>query len=409
MVLDIKSIFTRNFINLSLNQAVNIIATLIYTPILFQTLGDENFGLIHLAFSILTLYAIFVRFGYDFNAPVKIAKIYDKQEEASYVNRIINLRVFLSLTLFLTSIPIILIFVDGNLNKILIFSFTILISESLNPLFFFQGKNKILPQVILNFFSKSIYIILILLFISGSNDAYLANFFYGISISIFYIIYWITYFKKSPIRNIGFSIRKTIFSFKENFVFFTSSAFAHFSLNSALILLSLFASDKELGRFTLAYKIVFILRMVPVFFVQSVLQQASKSFISSKEEYKVYTNRYFKFGLLITFLISILSCFFSDLIIYIFAHEKINYSSNILSLMSFIPFLAMLNFKNLVFILVNDLKSILNTATFWTLIFMISSSLILCKINGGIGLAYALLATEIFSFIIHYFLIKKND
>ena len=409
MVLDIRSIFTRNFINLSLNQAVNIIATLIYTPILFQTLGDENFGLIHLAFSILTLYAIFVRFGYDFNAPVKIAKIYDKQEEASYVNRIINLRVFLSLILFLTSIPIILIFVEGNLNKILIFSFTILISESLNPLFFFQGKNKILPQVILNFFSKSIYIILILLFISGSNHAYLANFFYGISISIFYIIYWITYFKKSPIRNIGFSIRKTIFSFKENFVFFTSSAFAHFSLNSALILLSLFASDKELGRFTLAYKIVFILRMVPVFFVQSVLQQASKSFISSKEEYKVYTNRYFKFGLLITFLISILSCFFSDLIIYIFAHEKINYSSNILSLMSFIPFLAMLNFKNLVFILVNDLKSILNTATFWTLIFMISSSLLLCKVNGGIGLAYALLATEIFSFIIHYFLIKKND
>ena len=167
MVLDIKSIFTRNFINLSLNQAVNIIATLIYTPILFQTLGDENFGLINLAFSILILYAIFVRFGYDFNAPVKIAKISDKYEEASYVNRIINLRVFLSLILFLISIPIILIFIDGNLNKILIFSFTILISESLNPLFFFQGKNKILPQVFLNFFSKSIYIILILLFISG--------------------------------------------------------------------------------------------------------------------------------------------------------------------------------------------------------------------------------------------------
>ena len=28
--------------------------------------------------------------------------------------------------------------------------------------------------------------------------------------------------------------------------------------------------------------------------------------------------------------------------------------------------------------------------------------------NGGIGLAYALLATEIFSFTIHYFLIKKK-
>ena len=69
----------------------------------------------------------------------------------------------------------------------------------------------------------------------------------------------------------------------------------------------------------------------------------------------------------------------------------------------------MLNFKNLVFILVNDLKSILNKATFWTLIFMISSSVILCKLYGGIGLACALLSTEIFSFSIHFFLIKKNE
>ena len=409
MPFDIKSIFSINFINLSLNQAVNIIATLIYTPILFQTLGDENFGLIHLAFSILTLYAIFVRFGYDFNAPVKIAKFSENPEEVSYVNRIISLRVFLSMILFLVSIPIIFLFFESNFNKILIFSFTILISESLNPLFYFQGKNKILPQVILNFLSKSIYIILILLFISGSNDAYLANFFYGLSISVFYIIYWIRYFNKSAITNLGFSIKKIIYSFKENFIFFISSTYAHFSINSALILLSIFVNDKELGRFTLAYKVAFILRMVPIFFIQSALQQASKSFTKSKEEYKVYTSKYFKFGLLITFVISSLSYIFSDLIIYIFAHEKINYSSNILSLISFIPFLAMLNFKNVTYILVNDLKFILNKATFYTLIFMLISSLILSYLYGGYGMAISLLLTELFSFFIHYFLIKKNE
>ena len=213
------------------------------------------------------------------------------------------------------------------INKILIFSFTILISESLN-LILFTRKNKILPQVILNFIKINLYYFNLTL-ISGSNDAYLANFFYGLSISIFYIIYWIRYFNKSAIRNLGFSIKKIIFSIKENFIFFISSTSAHFSINSALILLSIFVNDKELGRFTLAYKVAFILRMIPVFFIQSALQQASKSFTKSKEEYKVYTSKYFKFGLLITFVISLLSYVFSDLIIYIFAHEKINYSSNI--------------------------------------------------------------------------------
>ena len=43
MPFDIKSIFSKNFINLTFNQGVNIIATLIYTPILFQILGEENF------------------------------------------------------------------------------------------------------------------------------------------------------------------------------------------------------------------------------------------------------------------------------------------------------------------------------------------------------------------------------
>ena len=51
----IKSIFSKNFINLCLNQGVNIVTTLIYTPFLFQNLGDENFGLIHLAFSAIII------------------------------------------------------------------------------------------------------------------------------------------------------------------------------------------------------------------------------------------------------------------------------------------------------------------------------------------------------------------
>ena len=60
-----KSIFSKNFINLSLNQGVNIVATLIYTPLLFQNLGDENFGLIHLAFSAIIILTIFVSYGYN--------------------------------------------------------------------------------------------------------------------------------------------------------------------------------------------------------------------------------------------------------------------------------------------------------------------------------------------------------
>ena len=407
MVLDIKSIFTKNFINLSLNQGVNIIATLIYTPILFQTLGDENFGLMHLAFSIVIMLSILTNYGYSLNGPIKIVNSNSTDNRSLIVNEVLVLRIVISVIIIFFSYPIITFYVDEDLRKILFFSLIILFTEALNPLFYLQGINKILPQALLNLFSKSLYLLLIVLFISEESDTYLANFFYGFSISLFFLIFWIrNYINKKIIVKI--SIEKLIRNLKENFKFFLSTTYTHFTLNSGLIILNFFVTNKELGRFTLAFKIAFLLRMIPVFFVQSGLQNASSLNRKSEEKFKNYISKYFKIGLLSTFVIAIITNLFSDNIIYLFANEEIVYSSKILSHLSFIPFFAMLNFKNLVFILVNDLKSILNKATSYTLIFMVSSSLILSNQNGGIGLAYALLATEIFSFIIHYFLIKKK-
>ena len=405
MVLDIKSIFTKNFINLTLNQGVNIVATLIYTPILFQTLGDENYGLINLAFSTLMILSIFISYGYNLNGPIKIANN-DTNIQNSIINNILSLRFTLAFIMTIVCLPFIYFYIENSFQKILFFSLIILINEALNPLFLLQGLNKIFPQAVINIFSKSIYIILLYLFLKF-NNAYLANFFYGLSASIVVLFFWVRYYNLNQF-SFNFSYTEIKNLLNENFVLFLSSVSTHFTLNSALIILSLFSSDKELGRFTLAYKIAFILRMIPVFFIQSSLQNASSLNQNSKEMFNNYISKYFKIGLLLTFVIVIITNIFSDYIIYLFANEEIIYSSNILSLLSFIPFLAMLNFKNLVFILVNDLKSILNKATFWTLIFMISSSLILSKFYGGIGLAYALLSTEIFSFIIHYLLIKKR-
>jgi PST family polysaccharide transporter len=403
-----KSIFSKNFINLSLNQGVNIIATLIYTPFLFQNLGDENFGLINLAFSIVIMLTILVSYGYNLNGPIKIAQSKNLYEENSVIIEILNIRLSLSLIIFIFLIPFIIFYPDQFFQKILLFSLIILFTEALNPLFYLQGKNKIFPQSILNFFSKTLYVILIVLFVSKYEDSYLANFFYGFSITLLFLFFWVQYFTRNDITYLELSIKKTILNLKQNFQFFLSSTSTHFTLNSALIVLSFFATSKELGRFTLAYKVAFLLRMLPVFFIQSALQQASKFNLKSNEAYKNYISKYFKSGLLITILIAVITFIFSDMIIYIFSTEKIDYSSKILSILGFIPFFAMLNFKNVIYLLVNDLKYILNKATFFTMIFMLLSSLILSYLYSGLGLAYALVLTELVSFSIHYYLINKK-
>ncbi len=402
-----KSIFSKNFINLSLNQGINIIATVIYTPILFQRLGDANFGLINLAFSIIVILSIVVSYGYNLNGPIQIADSSNLKVQNLIISDILNLRINNAVIIFIISLPLIIFFGSTDFNKILIFSFIILINEALNPLFYLQGKNKIFPQAIINLFSKSFYVLLVYVFIVDTSNAYLANFFYGLSASVFVLIFWLNYFVRNGFSNLGFSLKNIQYRLKENFTLFLSSTSTHIILNSSLIILSFFSDNKELGRFTLAYKIAFIIRMIPVFFIQSVLQKASNLAKESKVGFDNYVSKYYYNGLIITFLLAALLIIFSDSIIEVFADEKINYSSNILCLLSFIPFLAMLNFKNIIYILVNDHKMLLNKATFITLIFMLLSSISLTYYYFGYGLAIALIMTEIVSFIIHSIFLKN--
>ena len=107
----IRSVFLKNFLNLSANQGFNIISTLIYTPLLFQALGDKSFGLVQFSFSILIILSIFISFGYNINGPVIISKEKNFQEIEKFTSNVLLLRIFLSLMVIGLSFPIIFFFV----------------------------------------------------------------------------------------------------------------------------------------------------------------------------------------------------------------------------------------------------------------------------------------------------------
>ena len=99
---------------------------------------------------------------------------------------------------------------------------------------------------------------------------------------------------------------------------------------------------------------------------------------------------------------------FSKWIIVIFSGQEVIYSTKILSLLSFIPFLAMLNFRNILLILVNEKKEILNKATWISLLFMVSLAITLTYYYKGFGLAVGLLISELINFLVHYYLLNNE-
>jgi PST family polysaccharide transporter len=245
--------------------------------------------------------------------------------------------------------------------------------------------------------------------ITGPDDAFMVNLIYGSVLSTLYILYWILFFKKKKLK-IDFSdLNQIKFRLHENFQFFMSSVAGHVSIHSALVILKLFVNDSELGKFALANRVAFLLRMIPVFIIQSVLQNATVINKNDNPNLNKYLNYYFKRGLVLTFSLGVFCTLFSKWIILLFSGEEIMYSNQILSLLSFIPFLAMLNFKNILIILINEKKDVLNKSTWYSLFFMISLALTLTYYFKGFGLAVALLISEFISFLVHTILLSKSN
>jgi len=407
---EVKNIFIKNFINLSLNQGVNILIAIIVTPILFQNLGDSQFGLVNYAFSIFMLISIVVSYGYHLNGPKQISLLNKLEKEADTIKDIVSLRIFIAIIISIVIIALIYLtdfFNDYEL--IILFSIPILFSEAIHPVFYLQGKNNLSVLAILNAFSKLFYLGLIILSIKNQNDAFKVNLLYGSVLSLVFLVYWGLFFYKNKLKFNFVDLDKIKFRLKENFQFFMSSVAGHISIHSGIIILKLFVNNSELGKFALANKIAFLLRMIPVFIVQSVLQNASIINQNNPLNLKKHLNYYFKRGLILTFVVGLFFTVFSKWIIIIFSGQEIIYSNQILSVLSFIPFLAMLNFKNILLILVNEKKEILNKATWISAFIMIPLAVTLSYYYKGFGLAIALLISEFSSFIVHTILLSRSN
>ena len=96
MKFKVKNVIINNFINLSINQGVNILIAIIVTPLLFKNLGDIQYGLVNLSLSIFLLMSILISYGYHLNGPKQISISNNLNDELDLINSIISLRFFIA-------------------------------------------------------------------------------------------------------------------------------------------------------------------------------------------------------------------------------------------------------------------------------------------------------------------------
>ena len=410
MLNEIKNIFIKNFFNLSLNQILNVLFVLIITPILFKNLGSDQFGLISLYLTIVMLLSIIIGYGYNLNSPQRLASFNTKHQVQTLLVEILSVRIIISIIILFFSISITPL-LNLSINQFYIFTFSliILLSEAINPFFYYQGKDDLHGVALSNFIFKLFYFILIVSFVKLKSDAFLVNLFFGSSALIVYSVCWIYIFRKENLTWYWINFKIFTDRIKEN-IFFTLSSLANYlSLSGSLIILSFFVNNNELGNYSLAQKIGFLLRMIPVFITQSVLQIASRKNNNDKKSLEIFLNNTYNIGLIFSLFISLIIVIFSKWIIYYMSGEYIDYSQKILIILSLIPFFSMLNFKNMIVILVKEMKEVLYISTWYCVLFLLIIGSLLSYLFGGVGLSISLILTEIFNYFICQFFIKKNE
>ena len=405
-----KSIFIKNFFNLIINQCINIFIVLLATRVLFNRLGEAQYGLVNLALSVVLLLSITVSYGYHLNGPKRIALFRDDSvKKQTLINEIIVTRIIIAIGMAIILFCLTYFFgFFKSYASLLYYSLILLFSQALFPMFYFQGNDKIGWFSLVNIFAKGSYLLLIVLFIKTPKDATYVNFIFGFTALMVYIVFWIIIYKKEKIKWVWVSIHNIKKRLIENFQFFISSIAGHVSIHGGLIILASFVNNTVLGEFALAQKIALLMRMIPVFFTQAVLQKATILFKKDKIEFNSYVNQIFIIGLSITFGMGLIAIILSKWIIFLFAGSYVTYSQTVLKILAFIPFLSMLNFNNMIKILVDEKKHLLTRATWITAIIMLILATIGSYYYGGYGLSIALVLTEIVSFIVYSKLLMKN-
>lgn len=401
----------QNFIFLFLIQSSNILVSLIAMPILIQAIGVDQFGLVNLSLSIIFLFNVLVSFGYNLSGPREIAL-----SQSSYSLMGEKLSEVLASKLVLAIISFFLLLFLGNglgffkeYRWLLLWSTVLLFSEATTTTWFFQGKENMKLVALFNILGKLCYLFLLVWLIKDPTQSFLANFLLGSTALITNLCLLVYIHESLSIKLVLPGFKKIWQSWKENIMLFFSGLAAHFAVNGGLIVLSFFASAQVLGLYSLAERIAMVLRIVPTLITQAAYPKASKLYEQDRNSFYRFVKKVQLSSLGSGFAISMSIYGLAPQVIRLLSGDTLTSSIDFLRVLAFLPFLASMNISNMLIILVTDQKKVLFNATWTFCLYMLSASIILTHLFGGMGLAFSLLSTELFIFGISLFLLNTKS
>ena len=260
-----KSII-ESFFSLSILNGLNVILPLITLPYILRVVGAANYGVYSYVYVIVQYLLILNTYGFDYSATKQIAQNRHNVDEVNKIyNTVIACRVLLLLggvILFGILSPFLL----GTHTKYVMFlmGLGIVIGDTFNPVWLFQGMEKMRFLTIVNFISKSIFTILIFLLIREEDDFILIILLNSSGFLLAGLISTIIARKQFNIHFVRPKWSDMKIQYKEGLSIFGSTVGINLYRNANIFILNFFVSEAAVGVYAAAEKVIKGLQMITV-------------------------------------------------------------------------------------------------------------------------------------------------
>lgn len=392
-----NSKLVENFFYLTGLQVFNYLLPLITLPYLIKVLQPEKYGLTVYAQTVMMYFIVFIDYGFNLTATRKISLLKNENKSITEVfNSVISTKLFLLLiSLFVLAIIVFLIPKFTGLWLLYFFTSGVLIGQVFFPIWLFQGLQEMKYLMYFNFLSRVIFTILVFVIIKTENDFIYVNLLSSLGSILIGIVSIAFVIKK---YNIKFRIAKRkeiLFELKDGWMVFLSNFSIQMYVSSNIIILGAFENDKTVGNYSVAEKLIIILKQLLSVFSQVIyphLCQLTNTPNLIKSFFKRTMIPFLAFIFILCFLLFV----FAEKIVFLMTGNTIHEIILLIRILSFVPFIVAMNIPAYQTLLAYNYKNSYSIILIMGAVINIILNFILANFYGANGTAISVLITEFF-------------
>ncbi|OCC15615.1 Membrane protein [Dissulfuribacter thermophilus] len=401
-----------NFLSLLVLQSANFLLPLIILPYLVRTLEPEKFGLIMFAQAFITYFTIFTDYGFNLSATREISIARENKEKISKIfSAVMLIKIILLIISFLLLSAIVFSFTRFKEDRLVfIFTFGIVLGQTIFPVWFFQGIERMKYITILNIIAKLIFMIAIFLVVHQTSDYLYVPILNSMGYIIAGLISLYIIFSHFDIQLHKPKKSMLIRLFKESTqLFFSNLSVTLFTISNTFIL-GLLTNNTIVGVYASIERVIIAIKNLYIPLYQALFPWLSKK---NKKEIEIFIRRLIPIIFIISLLFFIILLFFAeDILNILYSNPIIIQHVLIFKFFSLISIFAALNmlFNLLYLSSIRAYKERMNIMLKSGL-YSITTTIVMTFFFGIYGTAFSAVSTELvlLLFGIYYFTkIRRN-